>query len=92
MATIGKGGGWNPTNKVGDEGTEGIGGRNRFNGRAQGPHGGQGHNGYSARISDRGEHGGARESGPGQELGSHGGRRREHQNPGPDRGRKGSDQ
>jgi len=47
-----------------------------------GPQQGQGHQGYSARISDRGSQGGAREGGSGQELGSHGGRRREHQNPG----------
>jgi hypothetical protein len=80
----------NPGNKMRDTGKGSIGGSDRFEGRGQGPQGGQGHNGESARLSDRGSHGGAREGGPGQELGSHGGHRREHQNPGPERGRKGS--
>ncbi len=82
----------NPGNKMRDDGKGAIGGGDRFDGRPEGPQGGQGHQGQSARLSDRGQHGGPREGGAGQELGSHGGHRREHQNPGPDRGHEGSEQ
>lgn len=48
----------------------------------QGPQEGQGHQGSSARLSDQGSHGGQQKGPQGHELGSHGGARREHVNPG----------
>lgn len=56
------------------------------------PGGGQGHFGQSARISDQGSHGRKQRGETKQELGSHGGARRSHENPGKshDSGTKGS--
>jgi hypothetical protein len=46
------------------------------------PGGGQGHFGQSARISDQGSDGRKQRGATKQELGSHGGARRSHENPG----------
>ena len=55
----------------------------------QGPQEGQGHQGASARLSDQGSQGRKQKGPQGHELGSHGGARREHVNPGTNTRRRG---